>query len=251
MADSKSGRKRGVALLLVGMVLGAALITPAGAHVTSVTHSWKKHFLPLAKKAFYTKTQSNARYLGKTAKAADAVHADSADTATTAGHAGEADRLDGIDSPAFGRPIAWGTETLSQTLTSGHNYSLGTAFTPAESGKCLVTVSSQIDGANTGVGPFFRVALKRGASAPTEDGFWGHYFLAGLGNRSEDLSRTSVVAVNAGETIQLGAFFGGAGGDWVGDTAETHLTYQCTTPGSSTVGVSSVSRAAAEAAAQQ
>lgn len=85
MAETKTGHKRGIALVLVGMVLGAALITPAGAHISSVSHTWKKHFLPLAKKAFYTKTQSNAKYLGKTAKAADA------------------DKLDGLDSAAYAK----------------------------------------------------------------------------------------------------------------------------------------------------
>lgn len=69
MADNKSGRKKGIALLIVGMVLGATLITPAGAHISSVSHTWKKHFLPLAKKVFYTKkqtfskTQANNRFL--------------------------------------------------------------------------------------------------------------------------------------------------------------------------------------------
>jgi hypothetical protein len=68
----KSGRKRGIALLIVGMVLGALLIAPAGAHISSVKHTWKKHFLPLAKKAFYTEKESNSRFdaqkarLGKT-----------------------------------------------------------------------------------------------------------------------------------------------------------------------------------------
>lgn len=64
MGEQKNGRRRGIALLLVGMVLGAALISPAGAHIGSVKHTWREHFLPLAKKAFYTKKQSNERFLG-------------------------------------------------------------------------------------------------------------------------------------------------------------------------------------------
>ena len=69
VSEVKRGRKRGIALILVGMVLGAALIAPAGAHIGSVKHTWKKHFLPLAKKAFYTKKQTvttkqaNQRYV--------------------------------------------------------------------------------------------------------------------------------------------------------------------------------------------
>jgi hypothetical protein len=81
-------KKRDLAMLLAGMAIAGLLITPAGAHVTtSVTHLWTKHIKPQVTKLVYTKTQSNAKYLGKTAKAADA------------------DKLDGKDASEFA-PLA-------------------------------------------------------------------------------------------------------------------------------------------------
>ena len=67
MGEKKSGRRKGIALLLMGMVLGAALITPAGAHVGgTVSHLWTQHIKPKVTSLVYTKAQSNARYLGNT-----------------------------------------------------------------------------------------------------------------------------------------------------------------------------------------
>ena len=57
-------RKRGVALLCVGLVLGATLVTPAGAVSASTARLWKQ-LKPLAAKVFYTKKQSDARYYKK------------------------------------------------------------------------------------------------------------------------------------------------------------------------------------------
>jgi hypothetical protein len=77
-------RRRGLALLCLGLVLVAVAGTPAGAHVsTNVSHVWAKHMKPLALKLFYTKSQSDARYYTKaqadaryyTTSAADALFA--------------------------------------------------------------------------------------------------------------------------------------------------------------------------------
>jgi hypothetical protein len=54
---------RGLALILVGIVMGATLITPAVAHVAGWTHNWTQHIRPRTDARYYTKTQSNARYL--------------------------------------------------------------------------------------------------------------------------------------------------------------------------------------------
>ncbi|MGH3041708.1 MAG: hypothetical protein ACRDNG_08235 [Gaiellaceae bacterium] len=54
--------RRGVALLGLGLVLVAMVVTPAGAHVGSMSHFWTKHMKPFAAKLFYTKKQSDARY---------------------------------------------------------------------------------------------------------------------------------------------------------------------------------------------
>jgi len=58
----KQGRVR-IALVIAGLVMGALLISPAGAHVSdNVGHLWKQHIKPLAMKTFYTKKQSNQRF---------------------------------------------------------------------------------------------------------------------------------------------------------------------------------------------
>ena len=57
-------RRRGVALLCVGLVLGTTLVTPAGAVSASTARLWKQ-LKPLAAKVFYTKKQSDARYYKK------------------------------------------------------------------------------------------------------------------------------------------------------------------------------------------
>ena len=97
--------RRDLVLLLVGGLLAAMLITPAGAHVGgTVGHLWKQHLLPLAKKSFYTKAQSDGRYLGKTAKAADA------------------DKLDGVDSTALASkasPITGVVQLADDQVQSG------------------------------------------------------------------------------------------------------------------------------------
>jgi hypothetical protein len=105
MRKSFRNRGRAFSLILVGVVLGAALITPAGAHVGgTVGHLWSKHLLPLAKGAFYTKSQSDGKYLGKTAKAADADKLDgqnSTDFLGATAKAADSDKLDGKDSADF------------------------------------------------------------------------------------------------------------------------------------------------------
>ena len=46
------------------MLLSLSLVTPVGAHVGgTVGHLWNEQLLPLAKGVFYTKAQSNQRYL--------------------------------------------------------------------------------------------------------------------------------------------------------------------------------------------
>lgn len=54
---------RVIAAIIVGMLAGSIIMTPVGAHVTdSVKHLINKHI----KKQFYTKKQSNARFVLKT-----------------------------------------------------------------------------------------------------------------------------------------------------------------------------------------
>lgn len=60
--------KRSTALLMAaGILIGATMVAPAGAHVGgSVGHLWKKHIRPLADKRFFTKQQANNRFLSET-----------------------------------------------------------------------------------------------------------------------------------------------------------------------------------------
>jgi hypothetical protein len=121
LQSDKRGSFRSFLLIVVGIFLGATLITPAVAHVGgSVTHLFG-HLKPKIR------SYGNTLWLGKTAKAADSLHADSADHATTADSADsattaasatvaddadlldgrdaadfdDAQTLDGIDSPSF------------------------------------------------------------------------------------------------------------------------------------------------------
>jgi hypothetical protein len=59
MPDHRAGRftrTRIVALLLLGVLIGTLLITPAGAHVGDrVSHLWKKHIRPKADARYYKK----------------------------------------------------------------------------------------------------------------------------------------------------------------------------------------------------
>jgi len=51
-------------LAVAGVSLSLSLVAPVGAHVgETVGHLWNAHLLPLAKGVFYTKAQSDQRYL--------------------------------------------------------------------------------------------------------------------------------------------------------------------------------------------
>ena len=79
-------RVRSFLILIAGLLAGAILISPVGAHVTkSFTHLWKAHIKPKVTDLAYTKAQSEGRFLAKNGKANDS------------------DELDGLDSTAFAR----------------------------------------------------------------------------------------------------------------------------------------------------
>lgn len=62
--SSGSRRTAYVSMSVVAIVAVVLLLTPAGAHVTdSVTHLWTDHIKPLATKTFFTKAQSDGRYV--------------------------------------------------------------------------------------------------------------------------------------------------------------------------------------------
>jgi hypothetical protein len=150
----------------------------------------------------------------------------------TTGKAADSNMLDGLDSGTFGRLIALRTDGLVDTIVAGDNFLLVSPFTPDVSGRCEVTVTAQVggSGANTTLGPYFRVAIKKGAAAPVNDGFYGHYFQPS-GDYSSDMTRTMSIDVTAGEPTQFGAFLGNPDTNWQGDSLFAHVTYLCTTIG--------------------
>ena len=126
--------------------------------------------------------------------------------------------------------VTSGRASISLALAAGDNFSLAPAFTPPATGSCLVTVNLQLSGNSTGLGPFFRIGFKRGAAANTNDGHYGHYFTGYSSTYSNDMSRSTLVNVTAGQATQFGFYLGGVGGDWVGDGAEGHVSWVCYTP---------------------
>jgi hypothetical protein len=97
------GRKSFV--LWAGLIVGATLIAPAGAHVTSeVSHLWTGHIKAKVLNLTYTKAEANERYLAKTGVAADSDKLDgldSTDFLASTGKASDSDKLDGLDSTDF------------------------------------------------------------------------------------------------------------------------------------------------------
>lgn len=66
MNTGTGSRRRGFALVVVGLVLGGALwASPATSHVAGWTHNWVQHIRPKADVRYYTKTQANARYVAR------------------------------------------------------------------------------------------------------------------------------------------------------------------------------------------
>jgi hypothetical protein len=79
-----SASKALVTTLLATVLLGASLVAPGRAHdSTSIAHNWQRHYGPLAKRVFFTKAKSDARFVN------------------IAEPASSANLLDGLDSTAF------------------------------------------------------------------------------------------------------------------------------------------------------
>ncbi len=110
----KSNIVRGAAVAVVGLMAIATLMVPASAHINSPLTF--KHL----KKHFYTKKQSNARFINV------------GETATAATSAGNADKLDGADSTAFQARARWATIEVDATpriITQTGGFSITNAST--------------------------------------------------------------------------------------------------------------------------
>ena len=106
------------AVLLVGW-----FVPPSGAHDSpNVRHNWRKHYAPLAKKAFYTKRLSNARFINVGEQASDSALLDglgaSDFAAASHAHAG-ADITSGtVDASVIDAAIARVADVFSIVLGS-------------------------------------------------------------------------------------------------------------------------------------
>jgi hypothetical protein len=76
-----AGVKVVVTSLVALVLIGATLVPPGTAHVSpSATHNWRRHYKPLAKKIFFTKTRANARFVNVGEQASDAALLDGMDS---------------------------------------------------------------------------------------------------------------------------------------------------------------------------
>ena len=114
---------------------------------------------------------------------------------STLGQVPDADSLDGLDSADFSRVFAMDTKTYGLTLAAPETFGLAPGFTPALSGRCTVTGTVQAFGpASADRGPFFRLAVKRGANPPTDEILFGHYINGKPSHGwSASMSRTSTL----------------------------------------------------------
>lgn len=119
--------------------------------------------------------------------------------------------------------------SFNYTLAAGDNYFYPmNALSLTYVATCMVTVSAQIQSyaANSSTGPFFRVAIKR-ATTDNNDTLYGHYFPVQNSGYSADLTRSSVVTLNANQATQFGCYFGSVDSNWAGDYASCHVSYAC------------------------
>jgi hypothetical protein len=85
MTRRTMGNRAVVALLAVAIV-GGWLVAPGAAHNSgNVRHNWRRHYAPLAKKIFFTKAISNARFINVGERASDAKLLDGLDSTAFAG----------------------------------------------------------------------------------------------------------------------------------------------------------------------
>jgi hypothetical protein len=150
------------------------------------------------------------------------------------------------DVGATGPAGATGPEGPAGVLTSGMASSTANfpafssvafffagTFTPSVSGSCLVTGSAQFTAAaEATAGPSFRIAVARGdpPGTPVPDGSDGHAFPPFSSGRSDDLTRSSIMNVNAGQVTRFGLWYDGVDANWQGDSWTHRLTWVCFTP---------------------
>jgi hypothetical protein len=77
---------RAVVALFAVAIVGGWLVAPGAAHNSgNVRHNWRRHYAPLAKKIFFTKANSNTRFINVGEQASDARLLDGLDSTAFAG----------------------------------------------------------------------------------------------------------------------------------------------------------------------
>ncbi len=141
--------------------------------------------------------------------------------------------LTGPNGP-MGKPIAEAnSEGRAECAITGENnycYPTLAPVTLSSNAQCLVTVEGQITGLAAGTtsqqGPYFRIAINNGGENG-DDGEYGFYFMGTAGSESTVLTRTQLIAVEAGKTYEFGGYYGEVQSEWAGRDAYTEASYIC------------------------
>ena len=119
-------------------------------------------------------------------------------------------------------------------LTSGDNYVFVTfPFTPTTNLLCTVTTSVQVNLSTPApVGAaivYMRNAVRRDGSSTANDATFGHYLTStGAIGLQPDITRTSLISVTAGHSVEFGAFLGNVAGSWSSSsTVALSSEYDC------------------------
>ncbi|HEY3350333.1 MAG TPA: hypothetical protein VGM13_11205 [Thermoanaerobaculia bacterium] len=119
--------------------------------------------------------------------------------------------------------------SVAKAATEDFIFPLNSSVTMPDGGACFVTATTQFThGATvpTTQGPYFRIAIQRGAAAPVNDGQFGMYSQPGL-TRSPMATRHSIIQINANETTQLGCYLSSTGDVNWQTTVYCRVTWLC------------------------
>lgn len=114
----------------------------------------------------------------------------------------------------------------------GNEFFMATpSFVAPANATCLVTTSIQIDDltppALGPTGTYFRNAVSRNG-VNSDDGVYGHYVTSlGVGGKQPAVTRSSVISITAGQTIQFGAFLGNVSTAFAAATVSVQTAYFC------------------------
>jgi hypothetical protein len=127
-------------------------------------------------------------------------------------------------------PKGSASQSPAAFATAGSEYRLVTPpFTAPANATCVVTSSVQASPATTSAPDaevFFRNAVKRNG-VDDDDRQYGHYLTNdGTPGLQPSATRSSVLAIAAGQTIQFGVFFGRSA-SWAGAETAVATSYIC------------------------